>query len=83
MLRSVTDETLAILKTDNQLDREKKKDVEVILGPLKQEVFDSILTAAKAINDYHQSIEDNGQNEDGDEEEQVFRIDDDEDDDDD
>lgn len=53
MLRSVTDETLAILKTDNQLDREKKKDVEVILGPLKQEVFDSILTAAKAINDYH------------------------------
>ena len=35
MLRSVTDETLAILKTDNMQDKDKKKDVEVILGPLK------------------------------------------------
>lgn len=53
VLRSVTDETLAILKMENSTDKEKKKEAEAILGTLKQEIFDSILTAAKAINDYN------------------------------
>ncbi|EGR33237.1 hypothetical protein IMG5_058570 [Ichthyophthirius multifiliis] len=59
VLRSVTDEVLAVLKSDDQKDKDKKQDLEGMLGPIKQELYDQLLNAAKMINDYHQSMEDN------------------------
>ena len=52
VLRSVTDEVLAILKMDNIRDTDKKTETEALLGPVTAENFSTMLNIAKSINDY-------------------------------
>jgi pre-mRNA-splicing helicase BRR2 len=52
VLHSYTDEVIAVLKNDSLKDKEKKGEIEGILGPLKDDIFDRLLNLSKQINDY-------------------------------
>lgn len=52
VLRSVTDEALAILKMDNVRDTDKKSEMEALTGPMTTENFSTMLNISKSINDY-------------------------------
>jgi pre-mRNA-splicing helicase BRR2 len=52
VIREAVDEVLAVLKTDNMLDTDKKIEIESIIGPLSDEQFNKWMIMSKQLTDY-------------------------------
>ena len=52
VLRSVTDEALAVLRMENVRDNDKKSEIEALLGPITPENFSTMINVAKALTDF-------------------------------
>lgn len=52
VIREAVDEALAVLKTDNMLDTDKKIEIESIIGPLSDEQFNKWMIMSKQLSDY-------------------------------
>lgn len=52
VLKSVTDEALAVLKMDDMKDNDKKTEIEGMIDKISPELFGTMLNIAKQINDY-------------------------------
>lgn len=52
VLRGAADEVLSILKDDHRKNPEKKKEIEKLLNPISNQLFDQLVSIGKLITDY-------------------------------
>jgi pre-mRNA-splicing helicase BRR2 len=70
MLKAVTDEVLAILKSDNMKDVDRKKEIEGLIDKLDDKNFNDLTTLAAKITDYSPETQTNMMNK-----EEVHKVD--------
>lgn len=58
VLRGAADEVLAILKDDHKKNPDKKKEIEKLLNPISNQLFDQLVSIGKLITDYQGPSED-------------------------
>ncbi|KAJ1698273.1 hypothetical protein LUZ63_006785 [Rhynchospora breviuscula] len=58
VLRGAADEVLAILKDDHRKNPDKKKEIEKLLNPISNQLFDQLVSIGKLITDYQGPSED-------------------------
>ncbi|CAD8198479.1 unnamed protein product [Paramecium octaurelia] len=63
VIKSIVDEVLAIMKSENLKDSEKRQEVEAIIGKLSNELFSDIVLSTKAITDYQPEVGSKGNDE--------------------
>ncbi|KAL2892261.1 DExH-box ATP-dependent RNA helicase DExH12 [Bienertia sinuspersici] len=57
VVSGAADEVLAVLKNDTYKNRDKKKEIEKLLGSISAPVFDSLVNSGKMITDYQEGGE--------------------------
>ncbi|RUS18546.1 Sec63 Brl domain-containing protein [Endogone sp. FLAS-F59071] len=57
VIRSAADDVLETLKTDTLKDLDKKRNIEVVLGPVASERFAQLVNLGKKVTDYHRGDE--------------------------
>lgn len=57
VIRSAADDVLETLKTDTLKDLDKKRSIELVLGPVENERFAQLVNLGKKVTDYHRGDE--------------------------
>ncbi|CAG9313946.1 unnamed protein product [Blepharisma stoltei] len=61
MFRDAVDQILAVLKTENILDVDKKTEIELIIGNISNEDFNKMYMMSKQLTDYNPDINERGE----------------------
>lgn len=61
MFRDAVDQILAVLKTENLLDTDKKTEIESIIGQITNEDFNKLYMMSKQLTDYNPEVNERGE----------------------